>query len=44
MQEDDSLEESKDMLKYQEGNNFDTDIGSLTPIPINSKYREFSVQ
>lgn len=37
-------EESKDLINYSEGNNnFDTDIGSLSPIPINPKYKEFCV-
>jgi hypothetical protein len=43
MQNDSLDEESKDLVEYQEGNNFDTDIGSLTPIMINPKYKEFSV-
>ena len=42
MEEDSNPEESKDFVKYREGN-FDTDIGSLDPVPINPKYRDFSV-
>ena len=46
--EEDSLmeEESKEMVMYSEGNNnfdFETEIGSLPPLPINQKYREFVV-
>lgn len=44
VEEDSLIEESKDLINYQEGNNFDTDIGCLAPLPINPKYREFVVQ
>jgi hypothetical protein len=46
--EEDSLieEESKEMVMYSEGNNnfdFETEIGSLPPLPINPRYRDFVV-
>ena len=41
------MEETKEFVMYSEGNNnfdFEVEIGSLPPLSINPKYREFIVQ
>jgi hypothetical protein len=47
IEEDSLMEETKEFVMYSEGNNnfdFEVEIGSLPPLSINPKYREFIVQ